>query len=85
MKKLLMNKQEFEETELKKSNQIYNLDPYLDVNDISRVVRRINKSNLSNECKHPIILLKDNFISKTHNCMVLSSKNWSRCKRYGTQ
>ena len=64
MKKLLLKKQGSEETEIKKSSQIYNLDPYIDEDDIIRVGGRLNKSNLNSECKHPIVLPKGSPISK---------------------
>ena len=64
MKKLLMNKQGSEEAELKKSSQIYNLYPYIDEDGLIRVGGRLDKSNLNNECKHPIVVPKGSPISK---------------------
>ena len=64
MKKLLIKKQGSEEVEIKKSSQIYNLDPYLDKDGIIRVGGRLDKSNLNNECKHLIMLPKGSPISK---------------------
>ena len=64
MKKLLMKKQESEEAEIKKSCQIFNLDPYIDEDGIIKVGERLDKSNLSNECKHPIVLPKGSHISE---------------------
>ena len=64
MKKLLMNKQGSEEVELKKSSQIYNLYPYIDEDGLIRVGERLDKSNLNNECKHPIVVPKGSPISK---------------------
>ena len=49
---------------MKKSSQIYNLNPYIDEDGIIRVGGRLDKSNLSNECKHPIVLSKGSPISK---------------------
>ena len=49
---------------MKKSSQIYNLDPYIDEDGIIRVGGRLDKSNLNNECKHPIVLPKGSPISK---------------------
>ena len=64
MKKLLVKKQGSEEAEIKKSSQIYNLDPYIDEDGIIRVGGRLDKSNLNNECKHLIVLPKGSPISK---------------------
>ena len=64
MKKMLMKKQELEEVEIKKSCQIDNLDPYIDEDGIIRVGGRLDKSNLKNKCKHPIVLPKGSLISK---------------------
>ena len=49
---------------MKNSSQIYNLDPYIDEDGIIRVGGRLDKSNLNNECKHPIVLPKGSPISK---------------------
>ena len=48
MKKLLMKKQESEETEIKKSSQICNLDPYLDKDGKIRFGGKLDISNLNN-------------------------------------
>ena len=47
MKKLLIKKQGSKEAEIKKSSQIYNLDPYIDENGIIRIRGRLEKSNFS--------------------------------------
>ena len=47
-----------------KSSKIYNLEPYLDKDGINRVLGRLNKSNLSNKYKNPIVILKGSPISK---------------------
>ena len=52
------------EAEIKNSGQIYNLDTYIDENGIIRVGGRLDKSNLNNECKHPIVFPKGSPISK---------------------
>ena len=59
-----MKKQESEEVEIQKSSRIYNLDPYIDDDGIIIVGGRQDKSNLNNECKHPIVLPKGSPISK---------------------
>ena len=64
MKKLLLKKQGSEVAEIKKNSQIYNLDPYIDEDGIIKVEGRLDKSNLNNECKHPIVLSKGSPISK---------------------
>ena len=64
MKKLLMKKQGSEEVEIKNSSQIYNLDRYIDEDGIIRVGGRVDKSNLNNEYKHPVVLPKGSPISK---------------------
>ena len=46
-----MKKQGSEEAEIKKSSQIYNLDPYTDEDGIIRVGGRLDKLNLNNECR----------------------------------
>ena len=64
MKKLLIKEQGSEEAEIKKSSQIYNLDPYVEEYGIIRVGGRLYKLNLNNDCKHPIVLPKGSPISK---------------------
>ena len=64
MKKLLKKKQGSEGAEIKKSSQIYNLDPYIDEHRMIRVGGRFNKSNLNNKCKHQIVLPKGSPTSK---------------------
>ena len=59
-----MKKQWSEEAEIKKSKQIYNVDPYIDKDGIIRVGGRLNKLNLNNEYKYPIVLPKCSPISK---------------------
>ena len=59
-----MKKQGSEEAEINKSRQIYNLDHYLDEDCIIRVGRRLDKSNLNNECQHLTVLPKGSPISK---------------------
>ena len=64
MKKLPMKKQRSEEAEIKKSNQIYNVEPYIDEDGIIRVGGRLNKLNFNKEYKYPIVLPKGSPISK---------------------
>ena len=64
MKKLLIKKQGYKESEITKSNQFYNLDLYLDEDGITRVGEKLDKLNLNKECKHPIVLPKGSHISK---------------------
>ena len=59
-----MTNQGSDEAEIKTSSQIYILDPYTDQEGIIRVEGRLNKSNLNNEYKHPIVLPKSNPTSK---------------------
>ena len=59
-----MKKHGSEETEIRKSSQIYNLDHYIDEDGIIRVGERLDKSNLNNEFKHLIVLSKGSPISK---------------------
>ena len=53
-----------ERAEIKKSSQIYHLNPYIDEDGIIRVGGRLDISNVNNECKHPILLPKSSPISK---------------------
>ena len=64
MKKLLMKKQGFEEREKRKSGNIYSLESYVDEYGIIKVSERLDKSNLNNEFKYPIVLPKYSPISK---------------------
>ena len=52
------------EAKIKRSSQIYNLDAYIVENGIIRVGGRLDKSNLNNECKHPVVFPKGSPISK---------------------
>ena len=47
MKKLLIKKQGSEGAKIKKSNQIYSLDPYIDKDGVIKVGGRLDKSNLN--------------------------------------
>ena len=46
------------------SSKISSLNPYLDENGIMRVGGRLEKSDINNECKHPILIPKCCHISK---------------------
>ena len=46
------------------SSKINSLNPYLDENGIMRVGGRLEKSDINNDCKHPILILKCCHISK---------------------
>ena len=54
------NKQESKEVTVTKNSSISYLDSYLDENGILGGGGRIKRSNIDDECKHPIILLKRN-------------------------
>ena len=60
LKLLKMNKEE----NMKISSKINNLNPYLDENGIIRVGGRSEKSNINNDCKHPILMPKNSHVSK---------------------
>ena len=62
--KLALKKQGYEEAEIKKSNKMYILGPYLDESGIIIVKGRLDKSNLRNKCKHFIMISNDSPISK---------------------
>ena len=49
---------------VKISSKMSSLNPYLDENGIIRVGGRLEKSEINNECKHPILILKRCHISK---------------------
>ena len=49
---------------IKTTSQSYNLDSYIAKDGVIRVGRRLDKSNLNNVCKHPIVLPKCSPISK---------------------
>ena len=49
---------------VKISSKISSLNPYLDENGIIRVGGRLEKSKISNDCKHPKLIPKDFHISK---------------------
>lgn len=51
-------------TPLPKKSKLWKLSPYLDDKGLLRVGGRIDKSDLPNETRHPIILPKNNAISK---------------------
>ena len=59
MKKHLKKKQGSEQTEIRNSSQIYNLDSYLVGDGIIGVWGRLDKLILNDECKHLIVLPKD--------------------------
>ena len=46
------------EENVKISGQISSLKPYLDENGIIRVGGRLEKSDINNDCKHPILMQK---------------------------
>lgn len=48
---------------ISKSSRIRNLDPFLDENRVLRVGGRLQNSNLSYSCRHPIILPRRNFVT----------------------
>ena len=52
------------EENVKISSKISSLNPYLDENGIIRVGGRLEKSNINNDCKHPILMPKNCHISK---------------------
>ena len=49
---------------VKISSKISSLSPYLDENGIIRVGGRLEKSDINNECKHPILMPKGCLFSK---------------------
>ena len=55
---------EANDVKLKNKSSISNLDPYLDREGIIRVGGRIDRSNINDECKHPVILPKESQISR---------------------
>ncbi len=50
--------------QLKKASPLYKLDPFVDDNGILRVGGRLRRANLSDDHKFPIILPKNNYVSK---------------------
>ena len=52
------------EENVKTSNKISSINPYLDENGIIRVGGRLEKCDISNDCKHPILMPKNCHISK---------------------
>ena len=64
IKILKMKEETSDAREVKDSSDIAKLDPFLDERDLIRVGGRLARSNLNDECKHPIVLPKGSHISK---------------------
>lgn len=58
-----MKKQGSKEIKMKKSSQIYESDLFIGEDGLIRAGGRLDKSNLSNECRHLIVISKDSPIS----------------------
>ena len=52
------------EKKVKFSGKISRLNPYLDENGIIKVGRKLEKIDISNVCKHPMLMPKDCHVSK---------------------
>ena len=64
IKILKMKEETSDAREVKDSSDTAKLDPFLDERDLIRVGGRLARSNLNDECIHPIVLTKGSHISK---------------------
>ncbi|XP_070550069.1 uncharacterized protein [Ptychodera flava] len=60
---------------VKKTSPLYRLDPYLDKDGIIRVGGRIRQANLPREITHPVLLPKQEYITKSSATVEIRPRN----------